>query len=55
MKSKYFKPTSLTWWTGVASLVTGASMLATGAGIPAAIPFILGGLGGIGMRGAIKT
>ena len=68
--SKYFQPTSLTWWTGIGSLIAGLLlMLATV--IPVLAPLsalaasffpgqeggalIVAGLGLIGIKGAISS
>jgi len=54
--NKYFKPTSLTWWTGIASIIGGlfhAYQTKDFVGI-AQNPAVLGGLAAIGIRGAIN-
>lgn len=69
MRSKYFKPRSLTWWCSVAPLLAGV-VLALAAAIPALSPLaavinaasgdlpapvlINMGLIGIGLRGAVE-
>lgn len=68
--SKYWMPTSLTWWTGIAMLVSGVVM-ALASAIPALAAFagplsavwggrsdallIAGGLAAIGFRSAVAT
>lgn len=65
MTAKYFKPNSVTWWTGFVALTAGsivaiggevealrptANILSAMAGVPAAV-MISFGLGLIGLRG----
>jgi len=44
---KYYKPTSLTWWTSIGAIGYGI--------FNKSIESILAGLGGIGIRGALPT
>jgi hypothetical protein len=50
--SKYFKPTSLTWWSGVGLIILGGVESYQTKSISPKIP---AGLGMIGIRGAIPT
>ncbi len=54
---KYFKPKSLTWWSGVAMIVGGAIQVIASKNFSGALqnPLILGGLAAIGIRGAISA
>jgi len=65
--NKYFKPDSLTWWASLVPLVcgiivatepihgmTGLAMSITNGSGMTAPALITAGLGGIGLRGAIK-
>jgi len=45
MLKKYFKPKSLTWWTGVASIVYGI--------LNNSLEAIAAGVGAVGLRGAV--
>ena len=51
--SKYIKPKSLTWWSGVALAVVQV-LRAIGIQIPEGTDEIIIGVGAIGVRGAIK-
>ena len=67
MEKRYFKPKSVTWWTGIVMLVSGAllsvdagyslgaagDMLRTAAGDVGANYLILQGAALIGLRGAL--
>lgn len=69
VSSKYYKPNSMTWWVAVTQVMLGL-ILAISANVPTlavlhgifsdltgglpAYGLIMSGLGGIGLRGAIK-
>lgn len=50
---KYFKPKSLTWWSGlIIALIPLAKVF--GIEVPENLPEIIGGIGLIGLRSAVK-
>lgn len=50
---KYIKPKSLTWWAGLGlALIPIAKFF--GLPVPEQLPEIIGGLGLVGLRGAVK-
>lgn len=53
---KYFKPKSLTWWSGIASIIGGVIQVIQSKDYMSATsnPMILGGLAIIGLRGAVN-
>ncbi len=54
---KYFKPKSLTWWSGVVSIIGGLIQVAQSKDYASAFknPAIIAGFGLIGLRGALPT
>ena len=51
--NKYFKPKSITWWSGlIIALIPLIKLF--GIEVPENLPEILGGIALIGLRGAVK-
>lgn len=51
--NKYFKPKSMTWWSGIA-LAAIQLLRAFGIEIPKEVDGVVIGVGAIGVRGALK-
>lgn len=48
--SKYFKPTSLTWWSGVGLIILGATDSIQSKSVS---PYLIQGMVAIGLRAAV--
>ena len=52
MFKKYFKPKSMTFWTGISAIATGVGLIVAKQDYNTGVQTILGGLAAIGIRAA---